>query len=47
MQKEKRVEWALDIIKKAIDEQIYGSVIIKLEKGTITLAKTERTERPL
>lgn len=40
------LKWTLTKIMAAQNNKIFGSVIIKLEKGCIVCVKTETTEQP-
>lgn len=42
----KGLQWAAALLAREINNNLYGSVTFKMEKGKITSAKTEIMEKP-
>lgn len=46
MNENQKLIWACDILKRAMRDNLYGHVTFKFENGNLTLAKTEKSEKP-
>jgi len=38
--------WAYNILQRESDAGLYGAITFRLESGRITIAKTEKSEKP-
>jgi hypothetical protein len=38
--------WGVSVLKKAVDEQVYGNVVFSMQNGFLVSSKTEAVEKP-
>lgn len=46
MDNTEKLKWALEILHREQNNELYGTIAFKMEKGNLICVKIEKTEKP-